>query len=146
MAAEELNGWIAIKDAFRNSATLTAYVKSFVFYDAQARIFQPGEHPVLMAWPASIPNDDFRCFPKRKLVTIQIIVTGVIVGTGEALINELLHFDALIKNAAETDITLGGKAIIVNIGKSTFHGLSEGVAMVQIPALITLPLLTAGNR
>jgi hypothetical protein len=46
----------------------------------------------------------------------------------------------------ETDITLGGKAIILNIGESKFQGISEGVGLLQVVATITLPILTAGSR
>ena len=141
----ELDAWAAFKTACTGSVTLAAYVKTFKFYRT-AEQFQPAQHPVLMAWVDSIPNDNYFEFPKRKKVELKIILNGLIMQTGNSLEDELLHYDALIKNAAETDITLGGKAIITNIGASGFHGLSEGVVLVQIPAIITLPIITAGNR
>jgi hypothetical protein len=143
--AEELNAWIALKTACTGSATLAAYVKTFRFFRTAFQ-FQPNQHPVLMAWPDSIPSDAYISFPKRKKVELEVILSGIIMATGDALETELLKYDALIKNAAETDITLGGKAIIANIGSTKFAGLSEGVALLQVPVIITIPLLTAGSR
>jgi hypothetical protein len=143
--ANELNCWTAFKTACTGSATLAAYVKLFRWFRT-AFIFQPAQHPVFMAWPENIPEDNYISFPKRKQVVLQVIITGIVMQTGDALENELLNYDALIKNAAETDITLGGKAIITNMGETIFRGLSEGVALLQLPVKITLPHLTAGSR
>lgn len=143
--AAELDAWTAFKAACTGSATLAAYVRTFRMFRTAFQ-FQPAQHPVLMAWPENIPSDIYFTFPKRKKVELRIVITGIVMQTGEALENELLHFDALIKNAAETDITLGGKAIILNMGETKFQGISEGVAILQTVATITLPILTAGSR
>ena len=141
----ELDGWTAFKAAITGNTALVAYYKTWRPYRTAFQ-FQPAQHPVLMAWPESILSDAYLAFPKRKKVELKIVVSGIVKVDGELIENELLHFDALIKNALETDIKLGGKAIIINISDSKFTGLSEGVALVQIVFTITLPILTAGSR
>jgi len=143
----ELDAWTAFKTASSNSATLAAYAKTFI-YGRKPFIFSPAEHPVFMAWPHRIPEDNYFTFPKRKMVKLEIVICGIIknsdVNTRE---DEILKYDAIIKNAIENDITLGGKAIITNLGSTSLAGImNEDTVVLQIPAIITLPILTAGNR
>jgi hypothetical protein len=143
--AYELDCWTAFKAALQADTTLSAYVKTWRLFRT-AQIFQPIQHPVLMAWPESIPSDAYISFPKRKKVELNIVLTGIVQGVGDAVEDELLHFDAMVKNAMEADIRLGGKATIANCSTSTFRGLSEGVTAFQFVATLTLPFLTAGAR
>jgi hypothetical protein len=143
--AYELDAWTALKTACTSSATLAAYVRTFRFFRSAFQ-FDVNLCPVLMAWPVGVPDDVYYTFPKRKKVELRVVFTGIVKGAGDARENELLKFDALIKNAAETDITLNGKAIILNMSESTFHGLDEDTSMLQTMATITIPILTAGSR
>ena len=141
----ELAAWTAIKTALKSSAVLAPFVKTFRFYRTAFQ-FDPKQHPILMAWPESIDDNKFIGIPKRKIPDLTIVLTGIVMAQGEALEDTLLQFDELIKNAIETDLQLGGAATIAKINRTEFHGLSEGVAMLQITVPITTNILTAGSR
>lgn len=142
----QLDAWTAFKTAITSSTLLTSYVKTFKFYGATFQSAQTDLLPMLVCWPRAIPNDQWFAMPKRKLVKMEVLLQGIIFQNFDAIANELISFDELIKNAAESDIRLGGKAIITAAESSTFHFLDENVGLVQIPVKITMPILTAGNR
>lgn len=140
-----LTAWTALKNQLKTDSVLATTIKKFKF-SRQEQIFQKSFFPLLVTYPSNI-NDENIGMPKQKLSLLEIdfFVKGSHTD-GESLEDLLLELDSKIKNAIEKDYTLGGTALLIDVGESSFSFLDKEYGESSFKLTITLPRFTAGNR
>ena len=142
----QIDAWTALKTQMQADTTLAAYVKRFKF-NRQEEIFKQAFFPLLIAYPLTITEEEYIGIPKQKITKMNITVFCKVYNpSGDLLENNMLIFDALAKNSIESNLQLTDKALICNIGDSTFSYLDKEYAESNFSIDITLPRFTAGSR
>lgn len=145
----ELAAWTAFKAQLTGDTALATYTNSFKF-NRQAKTFNVGDMPILLAYPSSDSDDNFLGgMPKRKFVNLDVEVFGkchLTTSDADDLENAIITYNELIKNAIEKDLQLSDNANIVNVGNSVFSWLSDYEAEVKIVVKIQSKRFVAGSR
>ena len=145
----ETDAWTAFKTQLQANTALASYVNVFKF-NRQAKTFNTGDMPILLAYLSTETDEDFLGgMPKRKFAKINIEVHGkchLTTTDPDDLETELLVFNALIKNAIESDLQMSDSINLVKVGSSVFGWLSDTEAEVRINVSIQTKRFEAGSR
>jgi len=88
-----------------------------------------------------LEDEEYLGVPKKKAIIMEYEIHGIAKSQTNAI-----DLDEKIKNALETDLTLGGKASHIEVGTSDFQRLDEDFNKTILEIKIHSNRFTAGSR